>query len=444
MNSSNIKMQTAIGLFVLSAIIITMLMVVYMTGGVRLDSGAYYVVANLDNIGDLKNGAPVKLCGVDIGKVKRITIEGKGVQVLVGINPRYHLQKDTTARIATSGLVGDAFLEFTRGKSTERLQCSTRAEDAVHVPGVTKAGMGDMMAQVQKIGGQVEEMVNNINLLIGKKEFRDNVEQSIANVNNVTAEVKTLLKDFHNNLDQIDQAVNNIVKITKNAETTMHTVDGFVTKMMGDPKLADDLVNTVKNINGITKTLADNKGSIETAMRNIGITTGNIADITGQIKPGQGLLRLLTDEQAGAEIMSVISSLQRAARCVATVGLSDLIADKLIGDKIAEKWYAVNGRGDAGEVARRWKEWMSQQKAYTDSISGQSAYGWGGYTMAPEANETVTTVVSPKETLTASDIDAIYGETAPAASVPEVKVEVTPSSPAPAGRHPLESFYRNR
>ena len=38
MNSDNVKMHAAIGLFILSAIVITMLMVLYMTGGVRLGS----------------------------------------------------------------------------------------------------------------------------------------------------------------------------------------------------------------------------------------------------------------------------------------------------------------------------------------------------------------------------------------------------------------------
>ena len=59
MNSDNVKMQAAIGLFILSAIVITMLMVLYMTGGVRLGSDAYLVIVNIDNIGDLKTGAPV-------------------------------------------------------------------------------------------------------------------------------------------------------------------------------------------------------------------------------------------------------------------------------------------------------------------------------------------------------------------------------------------------
>lgn len=454
MNSDNVKMQAAIGLFILSAIVITMLMVLYMTGGVRLGSDAYLVVVNIDNIGDLKTGAPVKFGGVEIGKVKKISIEDKGIQIVAGINNQYGLQADTTARIATSGLVGDAFLEFTPGQSNSQLRRSSNLEDAARVPGSSQSGMGDMLVQIQKIGGQVEELVNNINALIGKKEFRDNIEQSVANVNNVTAEVKSLLVDFHDNLDQVDKAVENIVKITNEAELTMKNIDGFVSKTIGDQQLAEDLVGAVHNLSGITKVLDENKDSIGSTLRNVSAATGNIANITGGIRPGAGLLRLLSDEQAGAEVMAVISSLQRAARCLATVGFSDLIADKLVGDKIAEKWLASHGRGNASEMAQQWKAWMAEQKAYSDALSQRGVHGSlpaysGGYPVsAPSivsevtAPGTVRRYVSPASAADLAAYDDFYSESqslaAPHPASP--RVEVTPS----AGRHPLEGLYRNK
>lgn len=460
MNSDNMKMQAAIGLFILTAIVITMLMVIFMTGGVRLGNDAYLVVINIDNIGELKTGAPAKFGGVQIGKVKSITIENEGVHIVAGINRQYRLQADTTARIATSGLVGDAFLEFTRGKSHEPLKQSQDLADAARVPGVSQSGMGEMMVKIQSIGNQVEELVGNINQLIGKKEFRENIEQSVVNVNSITAEMKSLLVDFHDNLDQVDKAVENIVKITGDAETTMKTVDGFVTKMVGDTQLAEDIVSAVKNVNAITGTLAANKESIAVTLQNIGQATGNIASITGNIQPGRGILRLLSDEQAGAEIMSVISSLQRAARCIATVGLSDLIADKLVGDKIAEKWMSEHGKGSAENMAREWKTWMTRQKAYADSLSRSGAYsvsyaaptelsvtpaGTVRYCAVPEPAPSAAGAVDPAYEIY-YDAPAGVGENAPAAAsvaAPAAQVQVTPAAPAP-GRHPLEMLYRGK
>ena len=455
MNSDNMKMQAAIGLFILSAIVITMLMVLYMTGGVRLGGDAYLVVVTIDNIGDLKTGAPAKFGGVEIGKVKKISIEDKGIQIIAGINGQYSLQADTTARIATSGLVGDAFLEFTAGKSSAQLKRANDIADAARVPGTSQSGMGDMLVQIQKIGGQVEELVNNINALLGKKEFRDNIEQSVANVNQVTAEVKSLLVDFHDNLDQVDKAVENIVKITGNAELTMKNIDGFVTKTMGDKQLAEDIVGAVHHLSGITKVIDENKESIGSTMRHVSAATGNIAGITGGIRPGSGLLRLLSDEQAGVEVMAVISSLQRAARCLATVGFSDLIADKLVGDKIAEKWLAAHGRDSAAEMAYQWKAWMTEQKAYSDSLSRQSVYsGLPAYsvdysaTALPVDGETAApgTVRRSAAPMPAGEwaaYESFYPENSPAPAPfsASPRVEVTPSA---AERHPLEGLYRGK
>lgn len=442
MGAPNVKMQTAIGFFILAGIVITMLMVVYMTGGVSLGRNAYFVKVEIDNIGELKVGAPVKYNGVSIGKVKTIAIKDEAVEIVAGINAQYDLHRDTAAHIATSGLVGDAFLEFTRGTRGSYLPKVHDIENAPEVKGVSQSGMGDMMLQLQKIGGEVEELVNNLNKLIGKESFRDDIEQSVSNVNDVTIELKSMLASFSANLGKIDTAINNIVKITDEAQTMMTTIDDFVGKTIGDPALAKDLMDAVCHVNSVTKMLDENKENIADTIKHVGAATGSIAGITREIKPDRGILRLLSDEQAGNEVMSVISSIQRVARNLATVGLSDLIADKFIGDKIAERW--LNGRGNcsAEQMAREWKSWMSQQRSYAETLSGGSPmlpiYSYPNY-------PTVTTT-PPNE-----NYEAFYeGYATPSVTVSNAPVGIiktipaTPrvSPPAPIKKpHPLSSLY---
>ena len=72
----------------------------------------YSVQARFDNIGGLKPRAPVKSAGVVVGRVADIRFDDKTYQATVTLNleKRYQFPKDTSAKILTSGLLGEQYL----------------------------------------------------------------------------------------------------------------------------------------------------------------------------------------------------------------------------------------------------------------------------------------------------------------------------------------------
>ena len=83
----------------------------------------YPVVSRFDNIGGLKPRAPVKSAGVVVGRVGEINFDDKGFQALVVMNleERYKFPKDSTAKILTSGLLGEQYIGIEAGGDTEVL-----------------------------------------------------------------------------------------------------------------------------------------------------------------------------------------------------------------------------------------------------------------------------------------------------------------------------------
>lgn len=83
----------------------------------------YPVVSRFDNIGGLKPRAPVKSAGVVVGRVGEINFDDKGFQALVVMNleERYKFPKDSTAKILTSGLLGEQYIGIEAGGDTEIL-----------------------------------------------------------------------------------------------------------------------------------------------------------------------------------------------------------------------------------------------------------------------------------------------------------------------------------
>jgi len=80
-------------------------------------SGTYSVEAKFDNIGGLKVRAPVKSAGVVIGRVSKIRFDPTSFQAVVVLNIEndYQFPKDTSAKILTSGLLGEQYVGFEPG-----------------------------------------------------------------------------------------------------------------------------------------------------------------------------------------------------------------------------------------------------------------------------------------------------------------------------------------
>ena len=71
-----------------------------------------------DNAGGLREGAPVRLAGVDIGNVTGIRIVGDKpttpVEVTMKVNTKYkfNLRKDSITLLATAGVLGETYVDI--------------------------------------------------------------------------------------------------------------------------------------------------------------------------------------------------------------------------------------------------------------------------------------------------------------------------------------------
>ena len=83
----------------------------------------YPLSAKFDNIGGLKVRAPVRSAGVTVGRVTGITLDRKSYQGVVSLELDRNVQfpKDSSARILTSGLLGDQYVGLEPGAEEKNL-----------------------------------------------------------------------------------------------------------------------------------------------------------------------------------------------------------------------------------------------------------------------------------------------------------------------------------
>lgn len=88
----------------------------------------YQVTARFDNIGGLKARAAVKSAGVVIGRVDSISFDDKSFQAKVVLNLQKNMAfpKDSSAKILTSGLLGEQYIGLEPGADEKNLVAGDR------------------------------------------------------------------------------------------------------------------------------------------------------------------------------------------------------------------------------------------------------------------------------------------------------------------------------
>jgi phospholipid/cholesterol/gamma-HCH transport system substrate-binding protein len=77
----------------------------------------YQVFAKFANIGGLKARAPIKSAGVVVGRVADIRFDTESYEAIVAMNvdSAFQFPRDTTAKILTSGLLGEQYVGLEAG-----------------------------------------------------------------------------------------------------------------------------------------------------------------------------------------------------------------------------------------------------------------------------------------------------------------------------------------
>lgn len=114
-----------VGLFVLlgfAALVFLALRAGNMSSAVGLGP-TYQASAQFDNIGGLKPRAAVRSAGVVVGRVASIAFDDQSYRatVVLALDARFKFPKDSSAKILTSGLLGEQYIGLEPGGDTEML-----------------------------------------------------------------------------------------------------------------------------------------------------------------------------------------------------------------------------------------------------------------------------------------------------------------------------------
>ena len=119
-------LEIVVGAFVLLGMLALLALSMQVSNLTTLAGGnGYEVNVKFDNIGGLKVRSPVKMAGVQIGRVAGIKLDNRTYQadVTLDIDSKYNkIPLDTSAKIYTAGLLGEQYISLEAGGDEEYLK----------------------------------------------------------------------------------------------------------------------------------------------------------------------------------------------------------------------------------------------------------------------------------------------------------------------------------
>ncbi|WP_396922458.1 MCE family protein [Mycolicibacterium sp.] len=254
-------------------------------GQIRFDRTVGYSAIFSDASG-LQTGQFVRASGVEVGKVKRLRLidGGRRVRVDFDVDQSLPLYQSTSAQIRYANLIGDRYLELTRGSGpdAERLMAP-----GAQIPLARTAPALDLDALIggfQPVFRALEpEKVNTIaSAIITVFQGQGG---TITDILDQTAQLTSALADR-------DEAIGAVVK---NLGTVLDTII----------RKAGDVDATVINLEKLISGLAGQADPLADSVANLSKATGAVADLLADNRPllkdtiaaAQGVLQPLVDHQ---------------------------------------------------------------------------------------------------------------------------------------------------
>ncbi|MFH1258599.1 MAG: MlaD family protein [Elusimicrobiota bacterium] len=273
--------ETKVGLFVLGGIIVFMFGIVVL-GDFHFQR-RYKVHILFDDIAGLPDKAPVKIAGVEVGKVKEINLQNNKAKVTVWINNKIKIHEDTRASIIATGIIGTKYLEMTLGSPDLPL-----LKDGDTIVGINPLSLDKIIAQVAEGFSSLIESLKSL----GGEELGKDLKNILKNTSGITEVLNRVLQSKEINLAETIDYFHDFSK-------DIRKVAGDLEEITSGSK--EDLKTTLKKLGGVVDKL-------DAALT-------SVAEISQSIEKGDGVLgKLFSDKEMGEQVKEAVGSLKETAR----------------------------------------------------------------------------------------------------------------------------------
>ena len=315
------KTETYVGLFVLVGFLI------FIWGTMQItnigDDDGYELYAVFDNAAGLDINAPVRMVGVNIGRVKGIDITERKARVILYIDEGRKIDREAIVSIRSQGILGDKYVGISPGAGGDFYKSG---QVITHTrPGTD---LDSLMDSLQTAGTDLSAILSSLRKVIGTEEGEQSMADILKNTRDLSSNLSSLVAD---NRSAVDSIMANLDRLTGK-------LDGIAGENREDIRVAianirqltetlrEDLPALTGKLEGaadqVTGVLSENRDSVKETVEQIRRdaelleeTLESVRVITKRIEEGEGTVgKLINEDETYTSLNETLGGINKALK----------------------------------------------------------------------------------------------------------------------------------
>jgi len=305
--------QLRVGITVIGASVTLAVLLFLMSGTAGLLTRRITLRSYFDNAEGLRQGAPVRLSGVDIGNVTNIRIvpdkskQLTPVEVTMKVSTKYGyaLHRDSVTSLETAGVLGETYLDIDSSQAvgplaTDGDQLPTQVHpdfnQVVRASQSTLENMDALLKRADRILAFAESGKGSLGKLIYDPTLYNRFSVTVADFQKIVEQVgngEGSLGRLISRNDAYDKFIATLDKMNGVIDDIQQG-KGSAGKFLKDPSLYNNANDTIANVKKLTEDINAGKGTIgklskdDELARKLDTTVTKLSQLTTELEAGQG------------------------------------------------------------------------------------------------------------------------------------------------------------
>jgi len=360
---SKLTAEAKVGFFVVIGIFILGYMAMKVGKLNLTGEEGYDIEVFFDSVSGLAPDVPVEIAGVEVGRVRGISLQGGKARVVLKIKPEIQIRKDAKAVIRTRGILGDKFIALDQGSQAAP---ALRPGDRI-VRTEPAMDLDSLMGTLQDVATDIKTLSGSLAAVMGGAEGEATLKEIFSDFQEM---VRTLNRTVQENKDSIDRIIANLSDFSETLKAMGGVDTGDVRNIVGNLSRASDrLQDLLDGMHRIVSRVNEGKGNIgrllqeEDAMEHLNAALASLREISEKINQGKGTLgKLINEDAAASRLNDTLASVQAISdkinRGEGTLG--KLVNDSETVDKINTALTGINDYLEKQETFRTFLDYRGE------------------------------------------------------------------------------------
>lgn len=253
------SLETKVGGFVLTGLL-CIATAIFLLGDYTFER-RYTIYVTFADVANLSKDAPVKLAGVEVGKVRELVLEDNLAKVVAAIRHDVEIYKNAEFSIGSTGIIGSKFLQIDQGNVT-----AGKIHPGAIVRGVDPVSIEKSLTKtMDKLQTLLEDLTKEGprgSLSTNLRETVANVREMTANLNDLIETTKPQLERAMSRADDITEKLDSLLAKSNTMMASLTTSSGTVGALLHDPEIKSDVKQTIASAKEAAATAKDVLGRI--------------------------------------------------------------------------------------------------------------------------------------------------------------------------------------